>query len=54
MVNVLRDPDAPFAAQVFKTVHDPYSGKLNYIKVFRGTLKSGATVYNPNWTPRSA
>lgn len=48
VVNVLRDPDAPFAAQVFKTVHDPYSGKLNYIKVFRGTLKSGATVYNPN------
>ncbi len=48
VVNVMRDPDAPFAAQVFKTVHDPYSGKLNYIKVFRGTLKSGATVYNPN------
>lgn len=47
IVNVMRDPDAPFAAQVFKTVYDPYSGKLNYIKVFRGTLKSGTTVYNP-------
>ncbi len=40
--------DAPFAAQVFKTVIDPYSGKLSYIKSFRGTLKSGSTVWNPN------
>lgn len=48
VVNVVRDPDGAFAAQVFKTVYDPYSGKLNYIKVFRGTLKSGMTVYNSN------
>ena len=48
VVNVARDPDGAFAAQVFKTVHDPYSGKLNYIKVYRGTLKTGATVYNSN------
>ncbi|MBE7085074.1 MAG: elongation factor G, partial [Clostridiales bacterium] len=40
--------DAPFAAQVFKTVIDPYSGKLSYIKSFRGTLKSGSTVWNSN------
>ena len=36
----------PFAAQVFKTVVDPFVGKLNVMKVFRGTLKSGTTVYN--------
>ena len=48
VVNVARDPDGAFAAQVFKTVHDPYSGKLNYIKVYRGTLKTGETVYNSN------
>lgn len=48
VVNVTRDPDGAFAAQVFKTVYDPYSGKLNYIKVYRGTLKSGMTVYNSN------
>ena len=42
------DEDAPFAAQVFKTVIDPFSGKLSYIKSFRGVLKSGSTVWNPN------
>ncbi len=40
--------EAPFAAQVFKTVIDPFSGKLSYIKSFRGTLKSGSTVWNSN------
>ena len=42
------EADAPFAAQVFKTVIDPYSGKLSYLKSFRGVLKSGSTVWNPN------
>ncbi len=42
------DEDAPFAAQVFKTVVDPFSGKLSYLKSFRGVLKSGSTVWNPN------
>ena len=42
------DEDAPFAAQVFKTVIDPFSGKLSYLKSFRGVLKSGTTVWNPN------
>ena len=48
MVSVRTDADAPFAAQVFKTVIDPYSGKLSYIKSFRGVLKSGSTVWNAN------
>ena len=48
VVNVNCEESEPFAAQVFKTVYDAYSGKLNYIKVFRGKLKSGVTVYNPN------
>ena len=42
------EADAPFAAQVFKTVIDPFSGKLSYLKSFRGVLKSGSTVWNPN------
>lgn len=46
LVGVTCEPDAPFAAQVFKTVVDPFVGKLNVLKVFRGTLKSGSTVYN--------
>ena len=40
------DADAPFSAQVFKTVADPFVGKLNMIRVFTGVLKSGMTVYN--------
>ncbi|MCQ2399318.1 MAG: elongation factor G, partial [Clostridia bacterium] len=40
------EENAPFTAQVFKTVVDPFVGKLNYIRVFGGTLKSGMTVLN--------
>ena len=48
VVSVRTDAEAPFAAQVFKTVIDPYSGKLSYLKSFRGVLKSGSTVWNAN------
>lgn len=48
LVNVDCEEDGPFAAQVFKTVYDSYTGKLNYIKIFRGRLKTGDTVYNSN------
>ncbi len=48
VISVRTDADAPFAAQVFKTVIDPYSGKLSYLKSFRGVLKSGSTVWNAN------
>ena len=48
MISIRTDEDAPFAAQVFKTVIDPFSGKLSYIKSFRGILKSGSTVWNAN------
>ncbi len=48
VVSVRTDKDAPFAAQVFKTVIDPFSGKLSYLKSFRGVLKSGSTVWNAN------
>jgi elongation factor G len=35
----------PFSAQVFKTMADPYAGRLTIFKVFSGTL-SGDTFYN--------
>ncbi len=43
---VVCDAELPFSAQVFKTVADPFVGKLNMIRVFTGSLKSGMTVYN--------
>ncbi len=45
---VLCDENGPLALQVFKTAVDPFVGKLNYIRVCRGVLRSGMTVYNPN------
>ena len=48
VTHVLTEENAPFAAQVFKTVIDPFSGKLSYLKSFRGVLKSGSTVWNAN------
>ena len=46
ILSVVCDVNKPFTAQVFKTVADPFVGKLNMIRVFTGTLKSGMTVYN--------
>jgi elongation factor G len=38
-------PDAPFSAQVFKTMADPFAGRLTIFRVFSGTL-SGDTFFN--------
>ena len=40
--------DAPFSALVFKTIADPFSGKLTLFRVFSGTIKSDSTLYNAN------
>ena len=39
--------DAPFAATVFKTVADPFVGKMSYFKVISGKVKTGDAVLNP-------
>ncbi len=38
--------DAPLAALVFKTVADPYVGRLSYFRVYAGVLRSDSQVYN--------
>ncbi|UCH78998.1 MAG: elongation factor G [Candidatus Coatesbacteria bacterium] len=40
--------DEPFASLAFKVMSDPYVGRLTYIRVYSGTRKAGATVYNLN------
>jgi len=35
-----------FAALVFKTIADPYVGKLSYFRVFGGELRNDSSVYN--------
>jgi elongation factor G len=38
--------DEPFAALAFKTVSDPYIGRLVYFRVYSGHAVSGSMVYN--------
>lgn len=40
------DPSAPLSALAFKVQVDPHVGKLTYIRVYSGTLKSGSYIYN--------
>lgn len=40
------DPAGPLAAYVFKTVADPFVGKLSYVKVIRGVLKPDTPTAN--------
>ena len=37
---------APFCALCFKVATDPFVGKLNYIRVYSGSLTSGKYIYN--------
>ncbi len=38
--------EEPFAAFVFRTIADPFSGRINVMKVISGTVKADDTVYN--------
>jgi elongation factor G len=40
------ETDAPFSGVVFKTVADPYAGRLTIFKVMSGTLGSDGNFYN--------
>ncbi|MBU0577623.1 elongation factor G [Patescibacteria group bacterium] len=40
------DPSEPLGALVFKIATDPYVGRLCFVRVYSGTLKSGSYVYN--------
>jgi elongation factor G len=46
----IRKPDdhEPFAALAFKIMSDPYVGRLTYLRVYSGTLRSGDSVINTN------
>ena len=43
-VEIVADPEGSVVAQVFKTRVDPFVQKINYIRVHRGVLKTGANV----------
>ena len=42
------DPGAPLAALVFKTMADPFVGKLSVFRVYQGSIKSNSEVWDSN------
>ncbi len=45
-VVVKPDEKAPLAAFVFKTIADPFVGRISMFRVYSGSFKANATVYN--------
>lgn len=45
-IEIICDKDQPLIVRIFKTVVDPYYGKLSYFKVMAGTLTADSVVYN--------
>ncbi len=45
---IQRDPlaTAPFSALVFKTLIDPFIGRLSYVRLYSGTLEADSGLYN--------
>jgi len=44
----VHDPSGPLAAYVFKTIIDPFAGKLSVMEIVSGKIATDMTVYNPN------
>lgn len=47
-IKIKLDAQASLCALVFKTMADPYIGKLSYFRVFAGTLKADSYLFNSN------
>ncbi len=45
-IEIAPDEDGPLVAYVFKTLADPYTGRVNLFRVYRGTLKSDSHAFN--------
>ncbi len=47
-VEIKISEEGPFSAHVFKTIADPFVGKLSLFRVITGKLKADTVVYNAN------
>ena len=45
-IELAPNPDGPLCATVFKTLSDPFVGKISFFRVFSGTLRPDAPLYN--------
>jgi len=45
-IKVETKADGPFAAQVFKTISDPYVGQISVLKIFQGKITGNTSVFN--------
>ncbi|GIV79096.1 elongation factor G [Litorilinea aerophila] len=45
-IELTNDPNGPIAAQVFKTIIDRYVGRMNYVRVFSGTIHKEERLIN--------
>ena len=45
-VTLETDEAAPLCAFAFKTMTDPYAGKVNFFRVYSGTMKADSRAYN--------
>lgn len=47
-ISVKADESAPFSAQVFKTIADPFVGKISMFKVMSGKINADVEAFNSN------
>lgn len=45
-VEIPRSKEGSFVGQVFKTIADPFVGKISLVKIYRGILKADTQLYN--------
>lgn len=48
IIHLETNENETMSAQIFKTVVDPFVGKISYLKVLTGVLRSDSVVYNTN------
>ena len=47
IVERLPSDDEPFSGLAFKIASDPFVGRITYLRIYSGVLKTGQQVYNP-------
>lgn len=45
-IEIERKESSPLSGKVIKTIFDPFAGRLSYLRVFSGVLKSNSQVFN--------